>query len=122
MFEYTLKAHCLPSRLNPRIIHNPGNRPGTLRWATDLFQDEIQALIDCRDLTRTPDLLDESVQAQDNQYEYPGGYLQIIAMSRMPGKPVTEYFDLSDFEGLHIKRELIEILEWVPTIRHPEFS
>lgn len=45
------------------------------------------------------------------RFEYPGGYMHIIAMSRMPGKAVTEYTDLSDSEGLHIKSRLMYILE-----------
>ncbi|PLB52506.1 hypothetical protein P170DRAFT_423373 [Aspergillus steynii IBT 23096] len=112
--------------MNPRIIEDPKSRPGILEWSTRLFQNEIKALIDCQDLRSTPNLLGQSVQVQNNQYEYPGGYIHIIAMSRMPGMPVTEYSDLSDTEGVYIKARLMEILEsirlhgWYITGGYPE--
>lgn len=32
-------------------------------------------------------------------------------MSRMPGKPATDYRDLSDVEGEYLKSEVVRILE-----------
>lgn len=67
--------------------------------------------MDTSSLRSTPTFFGEDVRTQDLTFENPGGYLNIIAMSRMPGMPVTEYIDLSDAEATLIKRSLMQILE-----------
>lgn len=84
-----------------------------------MFWDEIRVLQDTASLRNTPKFLDQEAKTQDMTYKNPGGYLLIIAMSRMPGRPATEYSDLSDTEGIYIKRELMQILEYAFTMPNP---
>ncbi|KAI9041336.1 intradiol ring-cleavage dioxygenase [Aspergillus affinis] len=73
-------------------------------FAARVFQDEVQDLLNTSNLRSTPTLFGRDTQKQGDNLENPGGYLNIIAMSKIPGEPVTEHTDLSDAGVLETKR------------------
>ncbi|RMZ40014.1 hypothetical protein CA14_000817 [Aspergillus flavus] len=73
----------------------------------------IRALRLLEPLRETSTLYDYGVLEQDDRHDYPGGFINAIAMSRMPGKPATDYPDLSDVEGEGLKRKVLQILEGI---------
>ena len=73
--------------------------------------EELRALELTAELSTTPNLLDHATLTQDLAYEYPRGYINVIAMTKMSGMPAVEYEDLSEGECSFIKAKLVEILE-----------
>ena len=73
----------------------------------------MQALKDCSDTSpiRTPIVLGYECRAQGPNFEYKDGYLNLIAMTMLPGRCLLDYRDLSDVEIYHVKNKLIEICE-----------
>lgn len=68
------------------------------------YQTETYALQICWDA-------DYQELLQTREFENPGGYSNVIAMSRMPGRPVTEYGNLSGVEKQMIKGKVTGIFE-----------
>lgn len=98
--------------MNPLLIEPAEDRDGVVRWATDLFRQECRAIEACQGLTPyTPQFYGSEELRQDMIYEFPGGYLHVLAMSRVCGSPVPEIKDLTDAERSLIKSQLVEILE-----------
>ena len=89
----------------------PDERQDNIEWAKRVFQDEVRAIRNLQSIEGLPTLLDNGVKTQGPAYEYPGGYMNCIAMSRVRGKPALDYLDLIEWEGSHIKREVTHILE-----------
>ena len=62
----------------------------------------------------TPKFYGSEELLQDGQFEFPGGYLNIFAMSKVPGSVATDIQDLTDRERSLIsliKMQLTAILE-----------
>ncbi|OGM39250.1 hypothetical protein ABOM_012067 [Aspergillus bombycis] len=76
-----------------------------------IFQDEVHALQLLGPLHGTPTLYDHGVLRQTDRHDYPGGIINAIAMSKIPGKPATEYGDLNGTEGPYLKSKVTQILE-----------
>lgn len=90
--------------MNPLLVESEGDRTVKIRWATDLFRQECRAIEACQGLTSyTPRFYGSAELRQDMIHEYPGGYLHVLAMSRVGGSPVPEIEDLTDAERSLIK-------------------
>ncbi|PYH88785.1 hypothetical protein BO71DRAFT_364745 [Aspergillus ellipticus CBS 707.79] len=100
-------------QLNPRLLPAPENPVHVISNNKRTFGVEVQALKECFPACeeRTPQLIGSSDDTQSREWEYPGGYLHLIAMSQHPGLPVDQIYDLSESEALNIKKELISILK-----------
>ncbi|KAL1971281.1 hypothetical protein VTN77DRAFT_233 [Rasamsonia byssochlamydoides] len=80
--------------------------------ATDDFENECKALKACESSGRTPQFLGSAELRQDDTDPFPGGYLRVIVMSMVRGRPVTELFAVLIPEDYAIiRRQIAEILE-----------
>ncbi|EAU35494.1 predicted protein [Aspergillus terreus NIH2624] len=105
-------------RVQDPVLLLPDERQDNIEWAKRVFQDEVRAIRNLQSIEGLPTLLDNGVKTQGPAYEYPGGYMNCIAMSRVRGKPALDYLDLIEWEGSHIKREVTRILESVTCLAH----
>ena len=78
------------------------------------FASEITALEDSGDCGHTPRFLAYDDTFQDNFMPYPGGYIRVIIMSKLPGQNVRQILlDLSEQERSVIRDQLASVLEYV---------
>ena len=78
------------------------------------FASEITALEESSDSGHTPLFLAYDLTSQDHSMPYPGGYIQVIIMSKIPGQNVQQIlFDLSEEERSIIRAQLASVLEYV---------
>ncbi|ODM14808.1 hypothetical protein SI65_09802 [Aspergillus cristatus] len=87
------------------------NRETRVEWAKRLFRNEVHALQDTAELPQTPALFAYSTDQQTIAYDHSGGYINAIAMQKMPGRPVPVYIGLTDSEVSHITKEVARIIE-----------
>ena len=59
----------------------------------------------------TPKFYGSEELLQDGRFEFPDGYLNVFAMSKVPGSVATDIQDLAERERLLIKMQLTAILE-----------
>ena len=82
--------------------------------ALEDFASEILALEDSSDSGHTPHLLAYDNTCQDHSMPYPGGYIHVIIMSKLPGQNVRRILlDLSEQERSIIRDQLASVLEYV---------
>jgi hypothetical protein len=82
--------------------------------ASQVFNHESKALRDCQYSGRTPTYIGSAALFQDHTGLFPGGYLHLIAMTRLPGVPVVDVLGtLTGDDRKIIKTELAKILEYV---------
>ncbi|KAB8257807.1 hypothetical protein BDV32DRAFT_151945 [Aspergillus pseudonomiae] len=98
-------------QLQSMWLDEPRSYADHIEWGKRIFQDEVHALQLLQPLRGTPILYDHGVLQQTDRHDYPGGVIHAIAMSKMPGKPATEYEDLSNTERAYLKSKVIHILE-----------
>ncbi|RAK74497.1 uncharacterized protein BO72DRAFT_470863 [Aspergillus fijiensis CBS 313.89] len=85
------------------------------RLGRTAIEDDFQALEATEDLNGVPHILDRSRSSgevvQGPDFEYPGGKLDIVAMTRLPGYPLN-FFEgrLEPWEGDHVKGEVLRIV------------
>jgi hypothetical protein len=78
------------------------------------FASEIAALEDASDSGHTPHFLAYDDTCQDHFMPYPGGYIRVIIMSKLPGQNVRQILlDLSEQERSIIRDQLASVLEYV---------
>jgi hypothetical protein len=78
------------------------------------FASEIAALEDSSDSGHTPRFLAYDDTCQDHFMPYPGGYIRVIIMSKLPGQNVRHILlDLSEQERSIIRDQLASVLEYV---------
>ncbi|KAJ9370116.1 hypothetical protein DTO282E5_5176 [Paecilomyces variotii] len=98
--------------MDPRPILE-SDRPTILEMAEDWFKEEVHCLESCQTENHATPILygkEELVQADPSDL-YPGGYLHAIAMSKVPGSPVTTFSKFSKKEINTIRQQLAGILE-----------
>ena len=84
------------------------------QMALEGFAKEIVALEDCSDSRRTPRFIAYEDTVQDHFMPYPGGYINVIIMSKLPGQNVARILlDLSEQERSIIREQLASVLEYV---------
>ena len=84
------------------------------RMALKGFASEIVALEDCSDSGHTPRFIAYEDTVQDHFMPYPGGYINVIIMSKLPEQNVERILlDLSDQERSIIREQLASVLEYV---------
>ena len=96
--------------MDPFLIY-PSDRPETLEIAICFFREECRAVKECETTGHTPIFYGSAELRQDNSDIYPGGYLHILVMSRVPGCSVVDIAHLTDNELSIIKAQLAKILE-----------
>jgi hypothetical protein len=79
--------------------------------AITYFKEECQAIKQCETSEYTPILYSSAELRQGNSDTYPGGYLNVLAMSRVPGCSVVDIAGLTDNELSIIRAQLAKILE-----------
>lgn len=82
--------------MNPKSNMESKNSNATAEWANDIFRGEVDALRITAAVEATPRLLAYGTLIQSRAHQFPGGYLNVIAMSKMPGKPITDYEDFNE--------------------------
>ncbi|KAJ0417603.1 hypothetical protein BJY00DRAFT_315716 [Aspergillus carlsbadensis] len=98
---------------NPSFA-NPYTRDRAVDWGMDSFKHECLALRECQDSGSTPKLLAQEKLTQERNDIYPGGYLTVIVMSKVPGERIIEFLrDLTEDEKETIRADLIGILEYL---------
>jgi hypothetical protein len=89
----------------------PSDRPSTLGMAIRSFREECRAVKECEMTGHTPIFYGSAELYQDNSDIFPGGYLHVLAVSRLPGCAVTNIADLTENEVSIIREQLAKILE-----------
>jgi hypothetical protein len=74
------------------------DRPAILEMAINFFRKECRAVKECERTGHTPIFYGCAELCQDNSDIFPGGYLHVLAMSRVPGCAVVEIADLTKNE------------------------
>ena len=87
------------------------DRPVVLETATRWLREECHAVKECETTGHTPIFYGCAELRQDNNDIFPGGYLHVLAMSRVPGRAVTDIADLTENEVSIIREQLAKILE-----------
>jgi hypothetical protein len=96
--------------MDPFLIEQ-SDRPAVLNLATNFFRKECRAVKKCETTGHTPISYGCAELRQGNSDIYPGGYLHVLAMSRVPGCSVADIADLTDNELSIIRAQLTKILE-----------
>jgi hypothetical protein len=96
--------------MDPFLIY-PGDRSEILDWAICYFRDECRAIKECETTGHTPIFYGSAELRQDDSDMFPGGYLHVLAMSKLPGCTVMDMADLTRDELSIIKEQLPKILE-----------
>jgi hypothetical protein len=96
--------------MDPFLIER-SDRPAVLNMATNFFRKECRAVKECETTGHTPISYGCAELCQGNSDIYPGGYLHVLAMSRVPGCSVVDIADLTDDELSIIRAQLTKILE-----------
>ena len=97
--------------MDPELIEPPEDRDGTIKWAMNSFKKECRAIKECESTMHTPKFYGSEELLQDRLLEFPDGYLNVFAMSKVPGLVATDIQDLTDRERSLIKMQLTAILE-----------
>jgi hypothetical protein len=88
-----------------------GDRPVVLEMAISFFREECRAVKECETSGHTPLFYGCAELHQDNSDIFPGGYLHVLAMSRVPGCTMVDMVDLTKSELSVIKEQLAKTLE-----------
>jgi hypothetical protein len=96
--------------MDPFLIEQ-SDRQAVLNMATNFFRKECRAVKGCETTGHTPISYGCAELRQGNSDIYPGGYLHVLAMSRVPGCSVVDIADLTDNELSIIRAQLTKILE-----------
>jgi hypothetical protein len=99
--------------MDPRLVERPRDRLVKIQWATELFNKEWAALQACSGFTGTPTFYASDVLQQTREYEMPGGYIHVIAISQVPGAIALGIQNLTENEQSLIKSQVTAILEYV---------
>jgi hypothetical protein len=82
-----------------------------LESAISFFRRECLVVKQCEITGHTPIYYGCAELRQGNSDIYPGGYLHVLAMSRVSGCSVVDIADLTDIELSIIRTQLTKILE-----------
>jgi hypothetical protein len=77
----------------------------------NFFREECRAVKQCETTGHTPTFHGSAELRQDDSDIFPGGYLHVIAMSKLPGYTVMDMTDLTRDELSIIREQLPKILE-----------
>ncbi|KAL5341114.1 hypothetical protein BJX70DRAFT_396168 [Aspergillus crustosus] len=102
-----------PSGISPRDL-DAMRSINLRRWT-----DECKALRECQGSGATPEFIASAELTQEDRHPWPGGYMRVIIMSKVPGKDVVELGnELTDDERRIIGAQLLETLEYVGILFH----
>ena len=93
------------------FLFEQSDRPAVLGMATRILRKECRAIKECEKTSHAPAFYGCAELRQDNSDIFPGGYLHVLAMSRVPGCAVVEIADLTKNEVSIIRGQLTKILE-----------
>ena len=96
--------------MDPFLIEQ-SDRSVVLESAIRFFRKECRAVRQCETTDHTPIIYGCAELRQGNSDIYPGGYLHVLAMSRVPGCSVVDITDLTGHELSIIRAQLTKILE-----------
>jgi len=96
--------------MDPFLIEQ-SDRSVVLESAIRFFRKECRAVRQCETTDHTPIIYGCAELRQDNNNIFPGGYLHVLAMSRVPGCAMMDIEDLTENEISIIREQLTKILE-----------
>ena len=96
--------------MDPFLIEQ-SDRLAVFEGARNFFREECCAVKKCEMTGHTPIFYGSAELCQENSDMFPGGYLHVLAMSRLPGCAVTSIADLTENEVSIIREQLTKILE-----------
>ncbi|KAE8421079.1 hypothetical protein BDV36DRAFT_305638 [Aspergillus pseudocaelatus] len=84
------------------------------RLGRTAIEAEVQALEAGKDVKGLPHMLERSSEVQGPEFEYPGGVLDIVAMTRLPGYPLNLFQgQLEQWEVDYVKDEVLRIVRGI---------
>ncbi|KAE8338880.1 hypothetical protein BDV24DRAFT_176544 [Aspergillus arachidicola] len=84
------------------------------RLGRTAIEAEIQALEAGKSVKGLPHILEHRSDVQGPEFEYPGGVLDIVAMTRLPGYPLNLFYgQLEPWEVDHVKGEVLRIVRGI---------
>ena len=93
------------------FLFEQSDRPVILIMAVNFFREECRAVKECETSGHTPIFYGCAELRQDNSDIFPGGYLHVLAMSRVPGCTMVDMEDLTKNELSVIREQLTKTLE-----------
>jgi hypothetical protein len=96
--------------MDPFLIEQ-SDRLAVFEGARNFFREECCAVKKCEITGHTPISYGCAELRQDNSDMFPGGYLHVLAMSRVPGCAMMDIEDLTENEISIIREQLTKILE-----------
>jgi hypothetical protein len=93
------------------ILIIQSDRSAVLQSAINFFRRECRVVKQCETSDHTPIHYGCAELRQGDSDIYPGGYLHVLAMSRVPGCSVVDIAHLTDNELSIIRAQLTKILE-----------
>ncbi|KAB8270072.1 hypothetical protein BDV30DRAFT_229315 [Aspergillus minisclerotigenes] len=110
-FEAIIKFFIEQRRQHPILATVDVRRRIFRRLGRTAIEAEIQALEAGEDVKGLPHMLEHSNEVQGPEFEYPGGVLDIVAMTRLPGYPMNLFQgQLEPWEVDYIKDEVLRIV------------
>ncbi|KAE8131231.1 hypothetical protein BDV38DRAFT_276139 [Aspergillus pseudotamarii] len=83
------------------------------------IEAEVQGLEAGKDVKGLPHMLERSSEVQGPEFEYPGGVLDIVAMTRLPGYPLDLFQgQLEQWEVGYVKGEVLRIVRGICSLGH----
>lgn len=99
-------------RLNPKDFSLGEDTEATRKGAQACFHKELDCVEDAYNSGHTPALLGYDLYYQTQSMPYPGGYIFLLVMSRVPGENMTKiYRQLSESQLDSIRVQLAHTLE-----------
>jgi hypothetical protein len=93
------------------FLFEQSDRPAVLGMSIRIFRKECRAVKECEKTGFTPAFYGRAELCQDNSDIFPGGYLHVLVMSRVPGCAVVDIAGLTKNEFSIIREQLAKILE-----------
>jgi hypothetical protein len=89
----------------------PPDRPAVLGMGINFFRKECRAVKQCETTGHTPTFYGSAELRQGDSDMFPGGYLHVLVMSKLPGYTMMDMIDLTRDELSIIREQLPKILE-----------
>ncbi|CRG83002.1 hypothetical protein PISL3812_00350 [Talaromyces islandicus] len=81
------------------------------------INEESRVLRACAFSGRTPKFLDSASEVQDHTGFFPGGYLHVLATSRLPGQPISRLLgSLTEDDLKVIKQDLVTTINYMRNV------
>jgi hypothetical protein len=90
------------------FLFEQSDRPAVLGMATRILRKECRAIKECEKTGHAPAFYGCAELRQDNSDIFPGDYLHVLAMSRVPGCAVVDIAGLTKKRAFNYQRAACE--------------